>query len=127
MPKKDKSETKKQELTLGAQDALAGLIQKKEAIVGDGSLQVVLAIASVTTRVTVDTTKDPPVIDPEDLGTLTFADPRVGLTDQQVAIFKSNLKIMLPQISADIDQIPDNASLRIADVAKFVRLSLLAA
>lgn len=108
-----------------ARAVLATLIRKKEAIVTDGALQVVIAIASVTSLVTVDTTQDPPAIDPADLGTLTFGDPRVGLTDEGVAIFKANLKILLPQIAADIDQIPDNANLNIGDVAKFVQLSLM--
>jgi hypothetical protein len=107
-----------------ARETLAALIRKKEALVTDGAIQVVMAIASVTTLVTVDTSVDPPTFDPEDLGSLTFDDPRVGLTDHGVAIFKANLKIMLPQIAADIDQIPDNASLNIGDVARFVQVSL---
>jgi hypothetical protein len=107
-----------------ARETLAALITKKEAEVTDGAIQVVIAIASVTTLVTVDTTQDPPVFDPPDLGTLTFNDPRVGMTDHGVAIFKANLKILLPQIADDIDQIPDNANLNIGDVARFVQLSL---
>lgn len=85
-----------------------------------------MAIASVTSLVTVDTTQDPAVVDPEDIDALTFGDPRVGMSDEQVAIFKSNLKFLLPQISDDIDQIPDNADLPIGGVMDFVRLSLLA-
>jgi hypothetical protein len=107
-----------------AREALAALIRKKEAAVTDGAIQVVIAIASVTSLVTVDTTQDPPAFDPPDLGSLTFGDPRVGLTDEGVAIFKANLKILLPQIADDIDQIPDNANLNIGDVARFVQLSL---
>ncbi len=107
-----------------ARETLAALIRKKEAVITDGAIQIVIAIASVTTLVTVDTTQDPPVFDPEDLGSLTFGDPRVGMTDQGVAIFKANLKILLPQIADDIDQIPDNANLNIGDVARFVQLSL---
>jgi hypothetical protein len=107
-----------------ARETLAGLIRKKEAAITDGALQIVIAIASVTTLVTVDTSQDPPVFEPEDLGSLTFGDPRVGLTDPGVAIFKANLKILLPQIADDIDEIPDNANLNIGDVARFVQLSL---
>jgi hypothetical protein len=107
-----------------ARTTLAALIRKKEAAVTDGALQIVIAVASVTTLVTVDTTQQPPVFDPPDLGSLTFGDPRVGLSDQGVAIFKANLKILLPQIAGDIDQIPDNANLNIGDVARFVQLSL---
>jgi hypothetical protein len=109
-----------------ARETLAALIREKEARVTDGAIQVVIAIASVTTLVTVDTTQDPPVFDPDDLGSLTFGDPRVGLTDDGVAIFKANLKNLLPQIVSDIDQIPDNSNLNIGDVARFVQLSLQA-
>jgi hypothetical protein len=108
----------------GAQETLAALIKKKQESVTDGAIQVIMAIASVTALVTVDTTQDPPVLDPDDLGSLTFADPRVGLSNEGVAIFKSNLKILLPTIADDIDEIPDNANLNIGDVAKFVQLSL---
>jgi hypothetical protein len=113
---------------MAAQDAtakLAALIQGKPLIVTDGGLQVALAIASVTTLVTVDTTQDPFVVDPPDLGTLTFADPKVGMSDQQVGIFKATLKALLPQIAKDIDQLPDNANLVVGEVAEFVRLALL--
>ena len=125
-----KKRTKKAK-TAGAMSATAAqarveaLISEREAVVGDGSLQVVIAIASVTTLVTVDTTQDPPVVTPGNLGALTFNDPQVGMSNAQVAIFKANLKLLLPQISADIDLIPDNANLQIAQVAKLVRLSLL--
>jgi hypothetical protein len=107
-----------------AREVMAALIKKKEAVVTDGAIQVVMAIASVTTLVTVDTTQNPPVFDPDDLGSLTFGDPRVGLTNEGVSIFKANLKILLPVIAEDIDEIPDNANLNIGDVAKFVQLSL---
>jgi hypothetical protein len=108
----------------GAREVMAALIKKKQAAVTDGAIQVVMAIASVTSLVTVDSTQDPPAFEPDDLGSLTFGDPRVGLTNEGVAIFKANLKILLPTITDDIDQIPDNANLNIGDVAKFVQLSL---
>ena len=107
-----------------AREVMAALIKKKEATVTDGAIQVVIAIASVTSLVTVDTTQNPPVFDPDDLGSLTFADPRVGMTKEGGAIFKANLKILLPKIADDIAEIPDNANLNIGDVAKFVQLSL---
>jgi hypothetical protein len=110
--------------TSDAREVMAALIKKKEAAVTDGAIQVVMAIASVTSLVTVDTTQDPALFDPDDLGTLTFGDPRVGLTNEGVAIFKANLKILLPAITDDIDEIPDNANLNIGDVARFVQLSL---
>jgi hypothetical protein len=113
---------------MSPQDAkakLAVLTHGKKLIIDDGALQVVIAIASVTNLVTVDTTQDPFVVDPDNLGSLTFGDSKVGMSDQQVAIFKANLKVLLPQISKDIDQLPDSAGLVIGDVAEFVRLALL--
>ena len=107
-----------------ARQVMAALIRKKEAAVTDGAIQVVMAIASVTSLVTVDTTQNPPVFDPDDLGSQTFADPRVGVTNEGVAIFKSKKKIMLPKIYHEKAEIPDNANLNIGDVAKFVQLSL---
>ena len=130
MAKKNKKTTKKKGAAMSTSDAQAtldALIAERENVVGDGSLQVVMAIASVTTLVTVDTTEIPPAITPPNLGALTFNDPQVGMSNAQVAIFKANLKLLLPQISADIDLIPDNANLQIAQVAKLVRLSLLQA
>jgi hypothetical protein len=115
---------KRETTSAGARDVMAALIKKKQESVTDGAIQVVMAIASVTSLVTVDTTQDPPAFDPDDLGTLTFGDPRVGLTNEGVAIFKANLKILLPTIKDDIDEIPDNADLNIGDVAKFIQLSL---
>lgn len=109
---------------LTAQQTLTALIKEKQAVVTDGSIQVVIAIASVTTLVTVDTSRNPPAFDPDDLGSLTFGDPRVGLTDEGVAIFKANLKMLLPSIGDDIDRLPDNADLNIGEVAKFIQLSL---
>jgi hypothetical protein len=43
-----------------------------------------------------------------------------------MAVFKANLTTLLPKIANDIAKIPENAALKIADVAKFVRLALLA-
>lgn len=101
---------------------LKALIAERTEDVGDGSLQVLMAIATVTDRVTVNTSDEPP-FKPENLLELTFAD--VGLSDDLVAVFKANLTIILPEIADDIAQIPDNAGLPIADVLEFVRLSLL--
>jgi hypothetical protein len=61
--------------------ALNRLINDKEREVGDGSLQVILAIASVTSLVTVDTSTTPPTFEPPDLGKLTFNDVKVGLSN----------------------------------------------
>jgi hypothetical protein len=91
----------------------------------DGSLQVVIAIASVTNLVTIDTTQVPPVVNPDNLGDLAFNDNAVGLSDGQMPIFKANLKVLLPNIGDDIDKIPDNSNLIVSAVAKIVRLALM--
>jgi hypothetical protein len=110
-----------------ARETFARMIREKQASVGDGGLAVLLALASVTTLVTVDTSTTPPTVTPANIGTLTFDDPSVGLTDEGMRIFKANLTILLPQIAADIESIPASAGLNIGKVAEFVQLSLMGA
>lgn len=102
-------------------DAGAG----KPANVTTGALQVVEALAAVTDLVTVDTSKKPPVVTPPDLPDKTFA--QVGLDDAGVAVFKTNLKVLLDFIAAAIDQLPDNSNVTIGKVMEFVRDSIEAA
>lgn len=105
---------------------LRNLIASKEAEIEDGSLQVALAIASITQLVTVDATTDPFSVDPDDLFTLKFNDPKVGLADDDMPIFKANLARLLPTIAVDIAAIDDNANVAIGLVVDFVTVSLLA-
>jgi hypothetical protein len=93
----------------------------------DGRLEVALGTASCTNLVTVDATAHPFTTVPDDLFDLTFNNPKVGLDDDQIRVFKAALKRLLSTITDDIDQIPDNANQQIEQVAEFVRLSLLAA
>ena len=92
----------------------------------DGRLEVALAVASCTNLVTVDATTHPFTTVPDDLFDRTFSDPEVGMDDDQMRVFKACLKRLLPTISNDIDQIPENANQQIGQVAEYVRLSLLA-
>ena len=92
----------------------------------DGRLQVALAIAGVSSLVTVDATKHPFETSPDDLFDLLFNDPTVGLADEQMPALRANLTALLPGIAVDIAQLPDNASLPIEKTAEFIRLSLLA-
>ena len=127
-PKAKKNKDKEAKAPVGsaaAEKTLQGLIAEKRQSVGDGSLQVIIAIASTTALVTVDLTTSPPRTKPANLGALTFNDPAVGLSNMQMAIFKGNLAVLLPQIAADVARIPENAALRVGDVAEFVRLALL--
>lgn len=109
-----------------ASASLDRMIDTKERAVGDGSRQVIIAIAMVTNLVTIDLTKTPPKVVPANLGALTFNDPKVGMSNGQMPIFKGNLAALLPEIAADIARIPDNAGLQVGRVADFVRLALLA-
>jgi len=92
----------------------------------DGRLEVVTAIADTTDLVTLDPTTEPPTVEPEDLFDLTFNDNRVGIDDEQMRLFKASLEELLPEITSDIERIPNNANLVIDNVAEFVRLSLRA-
>lgn len=110
-----------------AERSLERMIAEKQQEVGDGSLQVIMAIASCTSLVTVDLTRNPPRVTPPNLGSLRFNDPLVGLSNTQMAVFKANLAILLPLIAEDVAKIPENAGLKISSVANFVRVALLAA
>ena len=92
----------------------------------DGRLEVVTAIADTTDLVTIDPTTDPPTVEPDDLFDLTFNDDRVGIDDDQMRLFKASLEELLPEITSDIERIPNNANVVIDNVAEFVRLSLRA-
>jgi len=115
--------------SLNPHDKINRLIAEKNTAMQsqDGRLEVALAIASISSLVTVDASKDPFTTDPDDLFDRTFNDNGVGISDDQMASFRANLKRLLPEISDDIDQIPENAALSIEKVAEFVKVSLLAA
>lgn len=91
----------------------------------DGRLEVVIAISRTSDLVTVDTTTDPITVDPDDLADRTFNDNGVGIDDDQMRIFKAELTKLLPEITADIARIPENANQVIEQVAEFVTLALL--
>ena len=83
----------------------------------DGGREVALAIASVTSQVTV-------TVDPDNLFTeRTFAS--VGVTINTMAGVKDALKGTLPEIAVKIDQIPTDPNQNVGEVAEFVRLCLL--
>jgi hypothetical protein len=92
----------------------------------DGRLEVATAIADTSDLVTVDPTTDPFTTDPKDLFDLRFNDDQVGIDDNQMRLFKASLDELLPEISREIDRIPNNSNLLIEDVAEFVMLALSA-
>lgn len=126
-PKAKKKKNAKAPVTTAAAatKTLKGLIAEKQQAVGDGSRQILIAIASTTALVTVDLTTRPARTTPPNLAGRTFNDPAVGISNTQMAIFKGNLAALLPQIAADIARIPENSALKIGDVAEFVSLALL--
>lgn len=93
--------------------------------VTDGALQLCLALTSVTNLVTVDAAAEPFAVTPEDLFERTFDDPRVGVSHQQMPIFKANLAGLLPRsVAPEIARIADHAGLLIGDVADLVAAAL---
>lgn len=92
----------------------------------DGRLEVATAIADTTDLVTVDPTAKPFTTVPPDLFDRTFNDNEVGIDDSQMRLFKESLEVLLPEISRDIERIPENSNLLIEDVAEFVMLALSA-
>ena len=111
--------------------SLAQLITAKTATLQsqDGRVQIGLAIAAVSSLVTIDASTIPPTSIPANLFTLTFDDKSVGISGDQMPAFYANLALLLPTIVADIQQLEtttdDNPSLPIEQVAQFVRLSLV--
>jgi len=99
------------------------LKQMRAARTDDGSIELAMAIASQTSKVTVAV--NPLRIEPDDLFELAFNDPAVGITNAQMAKVKANLQFLLPEIASDIARIPEDASNEIEDVQEFIRLALL--
>jgi len=96
--------------------------------------EVANAIALTTDLVTVDLlAPDLFITKPPNLFDLRFNDKRVGITDDQMGVFKNHLKqlllrqLLLKQLSPlteVIDRVPDDASLLIRDVAELVGRAL---
>lgn len=101
------------------------IAQMKAQGTDDGTIELAMAIAAVSSKVTL--TASPLKVTPPDLFQLTFDDPKVGISNAQMESVKSNLASLLPEIAADIAQIPDNADAQIEDAHEFVRLALLKA
>jgi hypothetical protein len=109
------------------------LIVAKSASIqpADGRLQVALAVASVTSLVTVNASAVPFTTIPQYLFDLTFDDNTVGISEGQMPAFYAALTVLLPTITADIQQVEtttnDNPSIGIEQIAQYVRLSLVTA
>lgn len=105
---------------------MESLIAAQEATARDGRLDVATAIAMTSDKVTVDASTEPFSTTPPSLFTLTFNDGQVGITTPDLMrTFVANLKTLLPQIAADLDQVPANPAMQIQLVVRFVRLALL--
>lgn len=116
---------------VSAPDDATGMLKtmtaaKRMEAVKDGRIEVALAIAGTTQLVKVDPTSHPFTTVPANLFDRQFNDQKVAINDAQMAVFKANLTLLLPEIKADIAKIPESSNLVIEDVAELVRLSLLA-
>jgi len=102
----------------------ASINSEAAAAITDGRLQVAQAIELTSDLVSVN--EGTGATDPEDLFTLSFDDPTVGINDQEaMRVFKANLKGLLPSISTEIEaKISTNPSQIIDKVADIVELLL---
>lgn len=91
-----------------------------------GRLEVAIAVSLTSGVVKVNAAANPFTTDPPNLFDLQFNDDAVRIADEDMRLFKANLASLLPEISSDIDEIPENANQRIRKVAEFVRVALLA-
>jgi hypothetical protein len=91
-----------------------------------GRREVAQAVAAVSGLVEVTLVGTSFSVIPADLFDLTFNDPQVGIDDDRMTDFKESLKVLLEEddISATIDQIPENSNIVIEQVAEIVRLAL---
>ena len=79
-------------------------------IMKSGRLEVATAIASTSHLVSVDPTATPFVTVPPDLFDRKFNNAKVGIDDNQMRVFKENLRELLPEITTDIGSIPENSN-----------------
>jgi hypothetical protein len=106
------------------QNKLKKMIAAREGEPVNVELIIALVLQDLTDLVNVDESANPPTVSPDDLFTLTFDDPKVGLSNEQMPFFKTNLAAALPEAAEDIALIDDNASLQISQVDDLVRASL---
>lgn len=91
-----------------------------------GRLEVAIAVSLTSGIVKVNAAANPFTTDPPNLFDRQFNDDAVRIEDGEMRLFKANLASLLPEISSDIEEIPENANQRIRKVAEFVRVALLA-
>jgi hypothetical protein len=85
-------------------------------------LSLLAALAATSSRVSIDTSKTPVAFSPANLFNLTLVE--LGLLDStQIAIFKNNLKVLLPGSAVDIDLMPINPDLGVSKIAQLLILS----
>jgi hypothetical protein len=120
-----KSSQQAQKIQAASEDVWAGGRRAAQAASAERSTTALLvALASVSPRVTVDLSKTPVAYKPADLFSETF--DMLGFGDDQVEILKAQLRMLLPNIPGDIDRLPANSNVNIGTVAQYLRLSLQA-
>lgn len=89
--------------------------------IGDGSAHIAMALSAIVqTPITIDSSADPAVLAPADLGQRTLRD--VGVSPQGVEMFRSNVEILLPMVESSV--ITGDLDQRIGDIAQAAQLSL---
>lgn len=106
---------------------LKRMIAAKEGERINVELIVALVIQDLTDLVTVDDSGAQPTVTPDDLFMRTFDDPLVGLDNDQLEFFKTNLAAALPMAASDIALIAADATADIRTVTDFVKSSVVAA
>lgn len=109
-------------------DGVLNLVKRahRRRAVRDGARELAAAIASLSQDVTLDLAREPFVTEPPDLFELTFH--AVGLGAAQMPLLREQLKQMLPEIAAELDDnggVLDQPDHRIESYAAFIRVALL--
>ena len=109
-------------------DGVLNLVKRahRRRAVRDGARELAAAIASLSQAVTLDLAREPFVTEPPDLFDLTFR--AVGLGAAQMPLLREQLKQMLPEIAAELDDnggLLDQPDHRIESYAAFLRVALL--
>lgn len=110
-----------------SQDALTLLDRAaRRRAAPDGSLELAVALASLTSLVRVDVRQETFRTEPAGLFDHTFS--IVGLNEAQMGFLREELKRLLPTIAGDLDansQVLDQPNHRIGDYAQFLKVALL--
>jgi hypothetical protein len=86
----------------------------------DVRLAVALALARTSRLVKVTKTKQRFTIRPTNLFALKLSDKRIGIDDKRMALFKKNLRRILPDAAQSIKRIPNRASMSVNQIVSLI-------